>query len=51
MPALELTADDTRLSLILPQAYIDARPLLRADLIGETEGMAGLGVQFRPFVA
>lgn len=51
MPALELTADDTRLSLILPQAYIDPRPLLRADLIGETEGMAGLGVQFRPFVA
>ena len=28
-----------------------ARPLLRADLIGETEGMAGLGIQFRPFVA
>ncbi len=51
MPALELTVDDARLSLILPQAYIDARPLLRADLIGETEGMAGLGVQFRPFVA
>ncbi|HCV97558.1 Exopolyphosphatase [compost metagenome] len=51
MPALELTAEDTRLSLILPQAYIDARPLLRADLIGETDGMAGLGVQFRPFVA
>lgn len=51
MPALELTAEDTRLSLILPQAYIDARPLLRADLIGEAEGMAGLGVQFRPFVA
>ncbi|MGE8216311.1 MAG: exopolyphosphatase [Stenotrophomonas maltophilia] len=51
MPALELTAEDTRLSLILPQAYIDARPLLRADLIGETDGIAGLGVQFRPFVA
>ncbi|WP_312237721.1 exopolyphosphatase [Stenotrophomonas sp.] len=51
MPALELTADDSRLSLILPQAFIDARPLLRADLIGEAEGMAGLGVQFRPFVA
>ena len=51
MPALELSADDNRLSLILPQAYIDARPLLRADLIGETEGMAGLGIVFRPFVA
>jgi exopolyphosphatase/guanosine-5'-triphosphate,3'-diphosphate pyrophosphatase len=51
MPALELSADDNRLSLILPQAYIDARPLLRADLIGETDGMAGLGILFRPFVA
>ncbi|OEZ01161.1 MULTISPECIES: exopolyphosphatase [Stenotrophomonas] len=51
MPDLELSADDNRLSLILPQAYIDARPLLRADLIGETDGMAGLGILFRPFVA
>lgn len=51
MPALELTADDNRLALILPQSFIDARPLLRADLLGEAEGMAGLGIQFRPFVA
>ena len=51
LPALELTADDNRLSLIVPQAFIDARPLLRADLIGETDGIAGLGIQFRPFVA
>ncbi len=51
LPALELTADYNRLSLIVPQAFIDARPLLRADLIGETDGIAGLGIQFRPFVA
>jgi exopolyphosphatase/guanosine-5'-triphosphate,3'-diphosphate pyrophosphatase len=51
LPALELTADDNRLSLIVPQDFIDARPLLRADLIGETDGIAGLGIQFRPFVA
>jgi exopolyphosphatase / guanosine-5'-triphosphate,3'-diphosphate pyrophosphatase len=51
LPALELTADDSRLSLIVPQTFIDARPLLRADLIGETDGIAGLGIQFRPFVA
>jgi exopolyphosphatase/guanosine-5'-triphosphate,3'-diphosphate pyrophosphatase len=50
LPVLELTADDSRLSLIVPQDFIDARPLLRADLIGETEGIAGLGIQFRPFV-
>ena len=51
LPTLELSAEEERLSLIVPQAYIDARPLLRADLIGETESMAGLGMQFRPFVA
>ncbi|MCW2000009.1 exopolyphosphatase/guanosine-5'-triphosphate,3'-diphosphate pyrophosphatase [Xanthomonas translucens] len=50
IPTLELTADDSRLSLILSQAWIDSRPLLRADLIGEVEGMAGLGIMFRPFV-
>ena len=50
LPVLELSADDSRLSLIVPQDFIDARPLLRADLIGEIEGIAGLGIQFRPFV-
>ncbi|MCW4453579.1 exopolyphosphatase [Flavobacterium sp. MXW15] len=51
IPTLELTVDGNRLSLVLSQAFIDARPLLRADLIGEAEGMAGLGISFRPFVA
>jgi len=51
MPAPELTAEDDRLSLIVQQDFIDPRPLLRADLIGEVDGMAGLGMQFRPFVA
>ncbi len=51
LPALDLNVDDTTLSLIVPQRFIDPRPLLRADLIGESEGMAGLGLQFRPFVA
>jgi len=51
LPALELTAEEDRLSLIVPQAFIDPRPLLRADLIGEVDGMAGLGIQFKPFVA
>ncbi|EGD07214.1 hypothetical protein XVE_4600 [Xanthomonas vesicatoria ATCC 35937] len=50
IPTLELTADDTRLSLILSQSWIDSRPLLRADLIGEVESMAGLGIAFKPFV-
>jgi len=51
MPALELTAEESRLSLIVPQTFIDPRPLLRADLIGENDGLAGLGMQFRPFVS
>jgi len=51
LPALDLNVDDTTLSLIVPQSFIDPRPLLRADLIGESEGMGGLGLQFRPFVA
>ena len=51
LPVLEITAEDDRLSLIVPQAFIDPRPLLRADLIGEVDGMTGLGLQFKPFVS
>lgn len=51
IPTLELQAQDNRLSLILSQSWIDSRPLLRADLLGEVEGMAGLGIVFKPFVA
>ncbi|MEE7546371.1 exopolyphosphatase [Xanthomonas sp. Kuri4-1] len=51
IPTLELTAEDNRLALILSQRWIDSRPLLRADLIGEVESMAGLGIVFKPFVA
>ncbi|HBK46891.1 MAG TPA: exopolyphosphatase [Xanthomonadaceae bacterium] len=51
IPTLELTAEGNRLALILSQGWIDSRPLLRADLIGEVEGMAGLGIVFKPFVA
>lgn len=51
IPKLELGAVGERLDLVLSRAWIDARPLLRADLIGETEGLAGLGVAFKPFLA
>ncbi|KRG43506.1 exopolyphosphatase [Stenotrophomonas pictorum JCM 9942] len=51
IPTLELSADGDNLSLVLAQAYIDARPLLRADLIGEVDGMTGLGISFKPFIA
>jgi exopolyphosphatase/guanosine-5'-triphosphate,3'-diphosphate pyrophosphatase len=39
------------LSLVLSQEWLQSRPLLRADLIGEVEGMAGLGIVFKPFEA
>ncbi|WCE04570.1 exopolyphosphatase [Pseudoxanthomonas sp. JBR18] len=45
---LEATADDLRLTL--DKAWIDARPLLRADLIGEADALPDLGVTFKPFV-
>ncbi len=48
---LELTADGDQLSLVVSKRWIDARPLLRADLLSEAEDMAGLGVAFKPFVA
>ena len=43
--------DLSTVQLVLDKTFIDARPLLRADLVGEAEGMAGLGISFRPFVA
>ena len=51
IPTLELDAADNRLSLVLSQEWLSSRPLLRADLIGEVEGMAGLGIAFKPFEA
>ena len=50
IPQLEVIAEDNHLSLILSQDWLEARPLLRADLIAEVEGMAGLGLLFKPFV-
>jgi exopolyphosphatase/guanosine-5'-triphosphate,3'-diphosphate pyrophosphatase len=50
IPTLELTAEGDTLRLLLDKQWIDARPLLRADLIGESDDMPGLGVAFKPFV-
>jgi exopolyphosphatase/guanosine-5'-triphosphate,3'-diphosphate pyrophosphatase len=51
IPTLELTVKEDGLHLLLDKDWIAARPLLRADLIGEADDMPGLGVAFRPFVA
>ena len=47
MPSLHLRADGERLTLTLDKRWLQARPLLRADLDGEPEDMLGLGVQLR----
>jgi exopolyphosphatase / guanosine-5'-triphosphate,3'-diphosphate pyrophosphatase len=47
---LEATGNGDSLQLVISKKWIEARPLLRADLLSEPEDMAGLGVAFRPFV-
>ncbi len=51
IPHLELTADGDQLSLVIGKRWVDARPLLRSDLLGEPEDMPGLGIAFKPYVA
>ncbi|MEQ4573389.1 exopolyphosphatase [[Pseudomonas] boreopolis] len=51
IPKLELQALGDQLSLVLSRSWVGSRPLLRADLLGEVEGMAGLGITFKPLVA
>lgn len=46
---VEAAGDDLRLRL--PKRWLDARPLLRADLLGEPDDMAGLGIALHPFAA
>lgn len=50
IPKLELVGNGDTLQLVISKKWIEARPLLRADLISEPEDMAGLSVAFRPFV-
>jgi len=50
IPKLELEARGDSLRLVISKKWIDARPLLRADLLGEPEDMDGLGIAFKPFV-
>jgi exopolyphosphatase/guanosine-5'-triphosphate,3'-diphosphate pyrophosphatase len=50
IPKLVATGSGDSLHLVIDKKWIEARPLLKADLIGEPEDMAGLGVIFRTFV-
>ncbi|MEO6264923.1 MAG: exopolyphosphatase [Luteimonas sp.] len=47
LPDLQLVADGDTLTLSLPKRWLEARPLLRADLAGETGDFAGLGIVLR----
>lgn len=44
LPQLVASVDAEALAIALPQRWLDARPLLRADLEGEPVDMAGLGI-------
>ena len=46
LPDLRLHADGDRLTLALPRAWVDARPLLASDLATEAVESAGLGISF-----
>lgn len=51
IPRLEAAADGDELRLVVDRRWIEARPLLKSDLVGEPEDMQGLGIAFKPFVA
>lgn len=45
IPQLDARAEGSRLTLSLPQRWLDARPLLKTDLDGEPEHLAALGIE------
>ncbi|HEV8695836.1 MAG TPA: exopolyphosphatase [Lysobacter sp.] len=45
IPRLDLRADGNQLTLTVSKRWLEARPLVKADLYGEPEDMAGLGIQ------
>ena len=45
LPEVSLSASGADLRLGLPQGWLDARPLLRADLVGEPDDAQGLGIR------
>ena len=47
IPRLEVRADGDALTLVLDKKWVESRPLLRADLAGEPDYIAGLGVTLR----
>lgn len=46
VPSLDLVAEGSHLELALPRRWLEARPLLQADLEGESGDISGLGISF-----
>ncbi len=51
IPRLDVSAGGEELRLIVDRPWIESRPLLKSDLVGEPEDMLGLGIVFKPFVS
>ncbi len=51
IPRLDLKAEGDRLTLTVSKRWLEARPLVKADLSGEPEDMAGLGIQLQVVAA
>ncbi|GAB3354386.1 exopolyphosphatase [Lysobacter tyrosinilyticus] len=51
IPRLDLKADGSRLTLTVSKKWLEARPLVKADLQGEPDDMAGLGIQLEIIAA
>ena len=47
IPVLDASVQGNALQLLLDQRWLDARPLLRADLEGEPADIAALGIELR----
>ncbi|RNF85454.1 exopolyphosphatase [Montanilutibacter psychrotolerans] len=47
IPRLDARADDSSLRLTLDKRWLETRPLLKADLHGEPDDLAGLGIGLR----
>ena len=50
IPKLVAIGNVDALHLVIDKQWIESRPLLKADLLGEPEDMGGLGVALRTFV-
>ena len=51
IPRLELRANGPKLALTVSRRWLDERPLVKADLQGEPEDMAGLGIELQVVAA